>query len=111
MELHAAFVHCAEPRGFLNCPWLFFVLSVVQGLCKTVIQQPEVRWVGWAGMRSRYSGTFLQLHPAPLGLLTLFDIMRAAGEMPMRLLHSPSESQQRFTVIPEIKKIPVAERH
>jgi hypothetical protein len=87
MEPHAAFMHCAEPCGFLNCPWLFFVLSVVQSLCKTVIQQPEVRWVGWAGMRSRYSGTSLQLHLAPLGLLTLFDIMRAAGEMPMRLLH------------------------
>jgi hypothetical protein len=38
MELHAAFVHCAELCGFLNCPWLFFVLSVVQSLYKTVIQ-------------------------------------------------------------------------
>jgi hypothetical protein len=71
MEPHAAFGYCAKPRGILNCPWLFLVLSVVQSLHKTVIRQPEVRWVGWAGMRSRYSDTSLQLHPAPLGLLTL----------------------------------------
>jgi hypothetical protein len=38
-------------------------------------------------MRSRYSGTSLQLHPAPLGLLTFSDIMCAAGEMPMKFLH------------------------
>jgi hypothetical protein len=82
MESHAALVHRAEPRGFLNCPRLFVVLNV--GLCETAIQQPEVRWVGWVGTRSRYSGTSLRLLP---GLLALFGILRAADEMSMRFLH------------------------
>ncbi|KAJ6527730.1 hypothetical protein B0H19DRAFT_1243211 [Mycena capillaripes] len=42
MELHAAFVHCAEPRGFLNGPQLFFVINAVQSLCKTVIPPPKL---------------------------------------------------------------------
>jgi hypothetical protein len=46
MEPHVAFVHCAEPHGFPNCPQLFSVPNVAQSPCKTVIQQPEVRLVG-----------------------------------------------------------------
>ncbi|KAJ6550267.1 hypothetical protein B0H19DRAFT_1074130 [Mycena capillaripes] len=72
------FVDDSRATDFILFPEL--IARFGPNLGKTVIQQSEVRWVGWAGMKSRYSGTPLQLHLAPLGLLTFSDIMQCFYE-------------------------------